>query len=208
VYFVAVASDQPVSNVPDSFYIDTAEIGPVLAIAGAAEATAVELSALRGRLNAAESAWAQLVLTAQADAAAARAEATVAKADAASARAEATAACSQSDISRIAARRAAAASEGHWRWRVEELDRRAGEAEQQAAEWQRRAGEAEQQAAEWQRRAGEAEQQAAEWRYQYEGLRARVDRFLRRFGILRASRLIPGSSRRFVLDKLLKWERQ
>ena len=194
VYFVAVASDQPVSNVPDSFYIDTAEIGPVLAIAGAAEATAVELSALRGRLNAAESAWAQLVLTAQADAAAARAEATVAKADAASARAEATAACSQSDISRIAARRAAAASERHWRWRVEELDRRAGEAEQQAAEWQRRAGE--------------AEQQAAEWRYQYEGLRARVDRFLRRFGILRASRLIPGSSRRFVLDKLLKWERQ
>jgi SAM-dependent methyltransferase len=215
VYFVAIASDQPVADVPDSFYIETAEIGTVLAGAGVAEAATAELPALRAQVNAAESAKAsalsQLALSIQqaneqaesyrqqllvADQAshdhAARAimleasltetreQAAAAKADAESARTEAAAACSQRDIARIAARRAAAASEGHWHGRMQELDRRAGE----------------------------AEQQAAEWRHRYEGLRARLETFLRRSWILRASRLIPAAGRRFVRQRLLKWGSQ
>ena len=38
MYLVAVASDQPVADVPDSLYIETAEIGTVMAAANAADA--------------------------------------------------------------------------------------------------------------------------------------------------------------------------
>jgi SAM-dependent methyltransferase len=51
VYWVGVASDQPVADVPDSLYIDTAEIGAVLAAACAAEA---EHAALRAQAAAAQ----------------------------------------------------------------------------------------------------------------------------------------------------------
>jgi hypothetical protein len=126
----------------------------------------------------------------------------------AEARAEAAAACAQRDIARLAARRAAAAAEGHWRGTV-------AEAERQAAEWQRRAEAAAQQATEWQRRADAAEQQAAEWQRQaagwqqrYDGLHGRLEAVLRRFGILRAARLIPESGRRFVRQTLLGWGRR
>jgi hypothetical protein len=122
------------------------------------------------------------------------AEASVLKA----ARAEAAAACAQRDIARVAARRAAAAAEGHWRGTLAEMER-------QAAEWQRRANAAEQQAIEWQQHADAAEQRATEWQQRYEGLHARLEAFLRRFWILRAARLIPEPGRRFVRQKLLGW---
>jgi SAM-dependent methyltransferase len=229
VYFVAIASDQPVDDVPDSLYIDTAEIGAVLASACVAEAATAELSMLRAQVNAAEtakaSALSELALSIQqaneqaasyrqqllvadqashdhaaraseleASLAKSRAHAAAAQADAESTRAEAAAACSQRDIARIAARRAAAASESHWHGKMLELGRRADEAEQQAAEWRRRASE--------------AEQQVAEWRHQYEGLRERLEAFLRRFWIMRASRLIPAPGRRFLRQRLLGWGRQ
>ena len=222
VYLVAVASEQPVTDVPDSLYIEIAEIGTVLAAASVAEAATAELAALRARVIAAETAqietYAQTAAsqtkaeaeltalrarvtaaeTAQAgmleQTAAARADAESARAEIAAARAEATAACSQRDFARLAARRAGAASEGHWRGRMVELEHRAARAEQQAAEAQQHAAE--------------AEQQAAEWRHRYEGLRARLDGLLRRFRVLQASRLIPASGRRFVRERLLRWGRQ
>jgi SAM-dependent methyltransferase len=245
VYFLAVASDRPVADVPDSLYIETAEIGGGLAAADVNRAASEELLALRGELTLciqqadeqAKSYRQQLLVADQAshdhcarasaldaaltearseasalDAALteARSEASALDAALTEARSEATAACLQRDIARTAARRAAAASEGHWRGRIAEMEqqavewqRRAGEAEQQAIEWQRRAGEAEQQAIEWQRRAGEAEQQAVEWRHRYEGLRARLEAILRRFWIQHASRLVPASARRFVRERLL-----
>jgi SAM-dependent methyltransferase len=151
VYFVAVASDQPVADVPDSFYIETAEIEAVLAATGVAAAATAELTALRARVHAAEMARTEM-----------RAQAAAAQADAASARSE------------LAAARAGA-------------ERRVGEAERKAAA---------------------AEQQAAEWRQRYEGLRARLEGLLRRVGVLRASRLIPASGRRFVRERLLGWGRR
>ncbi len=140
------------------------------------EATA-ELTALRVRVDAAENAQTEM----RAQTAAAQTDAESARAEIAAARAEASAACSQRDIARIAARRAAAASEGHWRARITELEQRAAEAaqqagqaarqaadaEQQAATAQQRAVDAEQQVATAQQRAVGAEQQAAQWRHQY-----------------------------------------
>jgi SAM-dependent methyltransferase len=167
VYFVAVASDQSVADVPDSLYIETAEVGAVLASAGVAEAATAELTGLR----------------------AARADAESARIELSAARAEAAAACSQRDVARIAVRRAAAAAEGHWRGLMTELEHRAARAERQAAEAAHQAAE--------------AACQAAEWRHRYEGLRARLERLLRRFWILRASRVVPASARRFVRERLL-----
>jgi hypothetical protein len=59
VYLVAVASDQPVADVPDSLYIETAEIGTVMAAANAADAAMAELTGLRARVNTAERAEAE-----------------------------------------------------------------------------------------------------------------------------------------------------
>jgi SAM-dependent methyltransferase len=151
VYLVAVASDQPVASVPDSFYIETAEIGAVLAAAGVAEAAKAELVSLRAQLNAAEMARTEM----RAQTAAAQAEAECARTEIAAARVE-----------------------------------------------------AERQVAEVERQAAAAVQQAAEWRHRYEGLRARLERLLRRFWVARASRLIPASGRRFVRERLLGWGRE
>jgi SAM-dependent methyltransferase len=238
VYFVAVASDRPVDSIPDSLYIETAEIGAALNAAGVAEASSAENQKLRERIEVAERAQTEMrahILASRADAESARAQAAtactqydvaraeadsardetaaaraaaaaacaerdVARAEADSARdvtvaarAEAATACAQRDIARIAARRAAAASEGQWRWRITELNRSLGQAEQ-------RASQAEQ-------RASQAEQQAAEWRVRYEQLRGRLEALLRRFWILRFSRLIPARGRRFLRDRLLGWGR-
>ena len=100
VYLVAVASDQPVTDVPDSLYIETAEIGAVMAAANAADAATAAAEA-RAR---AEKAEAELRTQAVEDAEAARAEI-------AAARAEAVAACSQRDIARMAAAEARAVVE-------------------------------------------------------------------------------------------------
>jgi SAM-dependent methyltransferase len=224
VYFVAVASDQSVADIPDSLYIETTEIGAVLASAGAAGAAQAELTALRARVDDAERVRAEMGAQAAArteaameelialrarvsdaeraqaemgsQAADAQAATEFARTEIAAARAEAAAACSQRDIARIAARRAAAASEGHWRGMVTELEHRAARSERQAAE-------AAQQAAEADRRVAAAAQQAAEWQHRYESLRARLEGLLRRFWILRASRVIPASARRFVRERLL-----
>jgi SAM-dependent methyltransferase len=158
VYLVAVASDQPVADVPDSFYIETAEIGAVLAATGVAEAATAELTSLRAQVNAGEVARTEM-----------RAQAAAAQADAECARTE------------IAAARV--------------------EAERHVAEAARQAAAAEE-------RAAAAEQQAAEWRHRYEGLRARLERLLRRFWVVRASRLIPASGRRFVRERLMGWGRE
>jgi hypothetical protein len=117
------------------------------------------------------------------------------------AKAEVVAACAQRDMARIAARRAAAASEGYWHNNIVGL-------EQQVVEWQRRAEMAELQVVEWQRRAEMAELQVVEWRQRYEGLRARLEAILRRFGIQRAARLFPAPARRFVRERLLGPRRQ
>jgi SAM-dependent methyltransferase len=191
VYLVAVASDQPVADVPDSLYIETEEIGAVMAAASTADAATSQLTALQARADAAERAEAEtrarlnVVEKAEAEArgraerAEAEARAVVEKAEAemrakvaqdaetarleiAAARAEAAAACSQRDIARMAARRAAAAAEGHWRGNT-----------------------------------AEAKRQAAKLR------NPRLERFFTRSWVLRASRLIPASGRRLVRERLL-----
>ena len=200
------------------------------ATAHPAEAAA-ELTELRVRLDAAEHAQAEM-----------RAQTAAAQTDAEAARAEAAAACSQRDIARVAARRAAAASEGHWRGRITELEQRAGEAAQQAGKAALQAAEAEQQAAKAQQQAADTEQQAALAQQQAADAEQRPPRrnnrpptqnsrpprhnsrppngdtstkgfvpaggVLRRSWVLRASRLVPASVRRFVRERLLGWERQ
>ena len=231
MYFVAVASDRPVANVPDSFYIETAEIGAVLAAAGVAEAASVELQAVRARVDAAENAQAsarielsrsiqqaneqaasyrqQLLVADQAShdhaarASALDAALAEARAEAASARADGESA--RAEVVAVCSQRDIARTAARRAAAASEGQWRGriAEMEQQTAEWQRRASEAEQQAAEWQRRASETEQQAAEWRDRYERLLARLEVILRRFWIRRASRLVPAPARRFVRERLL-----
>ena len=215
VYFVAVASDRQVADVPDSLYIGTAEIGAALAAADAGQAASVELAALSARTEAVGSAHARSELALSIQQANEQTEAYRAEIEVAGA--AAAAACTQRDIARTAARRAAAASEGYWRETIAALEERASGAERDAAEWQQRASGVEREVAEWQQRtsgverevaewqqrASRAEQEAAEWRYRYEGLRARLEAILRRFWILRTSRLLPAPARRFVRERLL-----
>jgi hypothetical protein len=193
VYLVAIASDQPVIDVPDSVYIETTEIGAALAAARTAEAAASALASVRSELaqsiqqanEQAESYRQQLSVAeqashehaararsldaelaeARAQAIAARADAETARAAIEAARAEAATACSQRDIARVAARRAMAVSEGHWRGRVTEL------------EWQ-----------------------AAEPRHT-----PPMKAMLANVWIRRASRLMPAPVRRLVRYRLLAW---
>jgi SAM-dependent methyltransferase len=133
VYYVAVASDRPIDCVPDSLYIDTSEVGAVLSAAAATEAATAEMHRLAGCPSAAEGAQATdlraQITAARAERDAARAEAAAAcaardlaradeefaRSQVAAMRVEVAAACAQRDLARIAARRAAAAAEGHWR---------------------------------------------------------------------------------------------
>jgi glycosyltransferase involved in cell wall biosynthesis len=179
MYFVSVASDQPITHVPDTLCIGTAEIV-------SAEADTVPDVVLADAL----------------------ARAAAAEAEVQNVRAEAASACSQRDIARIAARRAGAAAEGFWRGKMTALEHEVGllgaaEAYRQATEAKKQADEAHRQAADaiWQ--AAEANREAEEWRGRYEGLRARLIAILRRYGILRVSRIVPASARRFVRDRLL-----
>ena len=119
VYFVAIASNHPIPNAPNSLYIETAEIGAVMQ----------ELPELRRRVDSAER-----------DMAAARANALdVALAEM---RAEMASACSQRDLARAAARRAAASAEGAWHSRVVEL-------EQQVEQWHNQVVKLEHEVEQW-----------------------------------------------------------
>jgi len=138
VYYVAVASDRPIDCVPDSLYIDTSEVGAVLDAAAASEVATAEMHRLAACLSAAQGPQATelraRITAAQAERDAARAEAAaacaardLARADEAFARSqvaamrvEVAAACTQRDLARTAARRAAAAAEGHWRRKLEQ----------------------------------------------------------------------------------------
>ena len=115
------------------------------------------------------------------------------------------AAAIQRDTARIAARRAAAAAERHWHDRMENLDQRANEAlarssaaDERVIAAEERVAAAEERARTAEERAGKAEEMSVEWRRQYEGLRARLEAFLRRFWILRFARLVPSPLRRFA----------
>jgi SAM-dependent methyltransferase len=174
MYLVAIASDQPITDVPDTLCIETTEIV-------SAEADAVPDVVLADAL----------------------ARAAAAEAEVQNVRAEAASACSQRDIARMAARRAGAAAEGFWNGKVTALEREVGRWQLLAGEADQRADEAHRQAAEAVRQAAEANQEAEEWRGRYQGLRGRLIEMLRRYGILRVSRLVPASARRFVRNRLL-----
>jgi hypothetical protein len=138
VYYVAVASDRPIDCVPDSLYIDTSEVGAVLDAAAASEVATAEMHRLAACLSAAEGPQATelraRITAAQAERDAARAEAAAAcaardlaradeefaRSQVAAMRVEVAAACTQRDLARTAARRAAAAAEGHWRRKLEQ----------------------------------------------------------------------------------------
>lgn len=91
----------------------------------------------------------------------------------------------QRDVALAAARRAWLA-EAHWRQQASSLEQRAHVAEQQAAAWQ---------------------EQAVHWQLRFEGLRGRLEALLRRFGLMRAARMMPGPVRRFARTRLLGSER-
>lgn len=146
-YLVAIASDRPVDDVPDSLFIEDGEIDALLAAAAGGAAAATEVSVLRARLEAVERAHAETLsqaarqlesiatefgqlrarVVAAEDAeketrAQAVADAGAASAELAMLRGAALAATSQRDLARVVARRAAAAAEGHWRGRVAALE--------------------------------------------------------------------------------------
>ena len=100
----------------------------------------------------------------------------------AEARAEVASACSQRDLARAAARRAAASAEGAWHNRVVDLEH---------------------QVEQWHNQVVELEQQVEQWRRRYQGLRGRLEAILVRFGVVRASRLLPAPMRRFVRERML-----
>jgi len=180
MYLVAIASNHSIANVPDSLYIETAEIGAVIQ----------ELPELRRRVESAENEMAAAKNQLASINKASLDHATRAKAlesALAEARVEAAFACSQRDLARRAARRAAAAAEGAWHAQVAELNRQVAESDQQAVELKR---------------------QVEEWRRRYLGLRGRLEAILRRFWILRVSRLFPVSMRRFIRERMLGPVRQ
>jgi hypothetical protein len=214
IYFIAIASDQPVSDVPNSCYIETAEIGAVLAAADGVPALHALVNAAETARLAAETAR----LAAENERSAARNEIALCIAQANEqaesyrqqlvvagqasqdhadrariAIAEAAAACAQRDIARIAARRAAASSEGRWQNELNMLQQRADEAQRRSQELEERVAELEHRADEWQRR--------------YFQLRGRLEAILRRSGILRVSRLVPARVRQFVRERLLRGPR-
>ena len=190
IYVVAIASDSPVTGIADSIYVETSEVGKLLASASAAEVAAAqretayaeiasarasaaaavqERDLARSEIAAAHAAAQERDLArseiAAAHAAAAQ-ERDLARSEIAAAHAAAASACQQRDLARIAARRAAAAAEGHWRGKLAEV-------EQQLAHLSERARRADQ-----------------------------YDRLLSRLGVRRAARLIPLSGRRFLADRL------
>ncbi|MGI4802080.1 MAG: class I SAM-dependent methyltransferase [Janthinobacterium lividum] len=141
--------------------------------------------------------------TTVAEAAAAKAEAALATASAASAAAATTAVAAQSepsrllllqankdrDLARAALRRAAIQAGLSWKDRFALVSERASEAERHARILADQLIE--------------ARAETVLWRSRYDGLRGRLERFIRRFGVLHLVRLMPGGIRRTMRDTII-----
>ena len=103
IYVVAIASDSPVTGIADSIYVETSEVGKLLASASAAEVAAAQR----------ETAYAEIA-SSRASAAASVQERDLAR----------------SEI--VAAQAAAAAAEGHWRGKLAEVEHQLAHLSEQA----------------------------------------------------------------------------
>ena len=213
IYLVAIASDAPVPLLPNSVFIDSDEVGGILARAQAHGPASAALEQMRQRAEAAEAAYhgARAELDgakAQIEAAAAAGEKpdspaepalpTIADAESdariGALRDELRDACSQRDVARLALRRAAVFAENGWSARFTEMHRLRNEALTHAEGLDRLAAALRQECA-------QRQSEAEHWRLRYESLRGRVDTLLRRVGALPASRLVPRSARRYLLER-------
>jgi ubiquinone/menaquinone biosynthesis C-methylase UbiE len=209
IYVIALASDSPVIGIPDSIYVETSEVGRILAESGNGQSAQAAAMAHERDLARSELAGAMHERdVARSELAGARHERDVA-------RSENAAACHQRDLARIAARRAAAAAEGHWRGQVTEAERQLAAVEDG---WRSRLADTERQLANAEQRLTAAEAQCrarltdAEQRLSTLSERAQradqYDRLLNRLGIRRITRLIPLSGRRFLAERLFGIGRQ
>jgi SAM-dependent methyltransferase len=212
-YLVAVASDATLPPMPNSIYIDESEIGPLISRAAEHEAIKTALAEALHRADSAETAFHasraeiakcmceantlkvehQAIKTALAETLKAEHEAiktalaeALHRADSAEAalhasRAELRQACMHRDAARLALRRARVFAENAWKSRLV-----ATEAQIDGLT----------------RRALEAEASAHEWNARYHTLLRRLERFLFRSGLFRASRLVPRSLRHLARDRL------
>jgi SAM-dependent methyltransferase len=217
IYVVAIASDSPVTGIADSIYVETSEVGKVLASASAAEVAAAQRETAYAEIASARASAAAAVQErdlARSEIAAAHAaaqERDLARSEIAAAHAAAASACQQLDLARIAARRAAAAAEGHWRGKLAEIVAAQAVAAQERdlARSEIVAAQAAAAAAEghWRGKLAEVEHQLAHLSEQ--ARRAdQYDRVLSKLGVRRAARLIPLSGRRFLADRLFGSGRQ
>jgi len=127
VYVIAIASDGPVTGIPDSIYIETSEVGRLLASGLEAEIAsahaAAPVAAQERDFARAEIAAMQVaVATANQQRDLAAQERDFARAEIASMQVAVATAYQQRDLARIAARRAAATAEGHWRGKLAQAE--------------------------------------------------------------------------------------
>lgn len=229
LYFVAVASDAPLEPLANSVFIESGEIGPIIGQSASYAPTHAALLEAVARAEKAEAAFhasreeiakcmseagderavaaariaqfeqeiaAHATETAEA-LAAALAEAAAATAAAAAAtalqgepsRLLIMQANKDRDLARAALRRAAIQAGLSWRERFVQLSERASDAE-------RRARTLDDQLV-------EARAEAVLWRSRYDGLRGRLERFIRRFGFVHLVRLMPGGIRRTMRDAII-----
>ncbi|MGI4798378.1 MAG: class I SAM-dependent methyltransferase [Janthinobacterium lividum] len=232
LYFLAVASDVPLEPLANSVFIESGEIGPIIGQSASYAPTHAALLEAVARAEKAEAAFhasreeiakcmseagderaaaaariaqfEQEIAARATETAAALAEATTATATATAAAAAATAAASvqgepsrllimqankDRDLARAALRRAAIQAGLSWRERFVQLSERASDAE-------RRVRTLDDQLI-------EARAEAVLWRSRYDGLRGRLERFIRRFGFVHLVRLMPGGIRRTMRDALI-----
>jgi len=229
LYFLAVASDAPLEPLSNSVFIESGEIGPIIGQSASYAPTRAALLEAVTRAEKAEAAFhasreeiakcmseagderaaatarmAELEKEIEARAAqtaAALAEAAAATAAAAAAATAAAAVQSEPsrilimqankdrDLARAALRRAAVQAGLSWKERFVQLSERASDAEQRARMLDEQLTE--------------VRAEAILWRSRYDGLRGRLERFIRRFGFVHLVRLMPGGIRRTMRDAII-----
>ncbi|MER8373504.1 methyltransferase domain-containing protein [Mesorhizobium sp. M1406] len=229
-YNIAIASESELPSVPNSLFIETSEIGEILARAESGAAAQAELRSYMGQTELLASG-----LRSEIETAGETIKAQVERAE----KAEASLALAQSGSSVEGLRSAAeiAKDQQHPTGTFDaaateiqasasassaELERLRSELMQVRSELAVTAVQRDvlrtsfrghanllagsrlrQQNAEWEARVAELESRAAEWEQRYFGLRGRLIVILKRFGIVGASRLFPRPLRAFVRNRIL-----
>ena len=186
-YIVAVASDEVIPEVPNSLFIETSEIGDVLARAAQsrrAEAAEAALAEARNELQQRFPGGATLYDSIEQ----ASRNCDQLRLDLERTHAELLSAVRQRDLLR------------------QSFVRREGkiaDLQNEARTLRSKLDLLQQEVEKLRRRAAASKAEAADWKRRYHGLRARLEAILRRFGVLQTARLVPHPLRRFVRERLL-----